>query len=150
MFGLMWKALVNIVRRCLRTAFGTPGAKRETRVQNPPQEMSQDQALAYAHKLMTEFLDLYHQWKAGTLPAHMLRQPTKPRRRSVRKRVIARPASVRRKPRYAAPQRGREQARAAPIPPGYLHPHALDGPKIFFPRCATLSPITPDFITNSN
>jgi hypothetical protein len=135
----MWKALVTIVKRCLRTAFGKPGAKRETRVQNPPAEYDEQAALEYAQKLIAEFLCLFEQWKAGTLPPHMLRKPRKPVQRQKRPRVVARPDSVRRVRVHAEPQSVRAPARQAPIPPQYLRPPPLDGPKIFFPRCATSS-----------
>jgi hypothetical protein len=125
----MWKTLVNIVKRCLRTAFGKPAPKRETRVQNPPEEIDdQAAALAYAHKLITEFLDLYHQWKAGTLPPEMYRKPAKPMPRQKRERTRARPIRVRKTQALPAPKRQRIALRQPPAQPKFLRPLPFDSP----------------------
>jgi hypothetical protein len=139
----MWKALVNIVKRCLRTAFGTPGAKRETRVQNPPATAPVELTEEMVREILGKVRDLFEQWKAGTLPPHMLRQPPKPRRRTKRRRAVARPDSVRKTQPHPAPENTREPARPAPPPQKFLRPHALEGPEIFFERAISLPSSTP-------
>jgi hypothetical protein len=145
----MWNALVNIVKRCLRTVLRKPVAKRETRVQNPPEEYDeQDAALAYAHKLMTEFLDIYHQWKAGTLPPEMYRKLAKPLPRKKRQRTQARPIRVRRTPIHPPPRSHRAPLREAPPQPKYLRPLPCDSPD-FFKNVPNKSPHCIPFVTKS-
>jgi hypothetical protein len=129
MFRVMWKALVNLAKRCLRTVLRKPVARQETRVRTPAAEYDEEAALAYAHKLITEFLDIYHQWKAGTLPPHMLRKPPVPRSRKKPQRISARPQSIRRAPAQAAPVRQADPARPAPARPKSLRPRARDRPE---------------------
>jgi hypothetical protein len=127
----MWKALVNIVKRCLRTVLRKPVARQETRVRTPAAEYDEEAALAYAHKLITEFLDLYHQWKAGTLPPEMYRKPAKPNPRQKRQRAIARPIRVRRTPIHPPPRSHRAPLRESPPQPKYLRPLPCDSPDFF-------------------
>jgi hypothetical protein len=146
----MWNKLVNIVKRCLRTAFGNPVAKRETRVQNPPETAEYDEQLAmeYAHKLISEFLQIFQEWKAGTLDIQkypMLRKPM-PRARTKQpkpQRACARPHSVRKRQPLAAPKSAAKPAQRAPIPPKHLRPLPLDSPNFFSktpPEVAALHP----------
>ncbi len=130
----MWKTLVNIVKRCLRNVLRKPAPKRETRVQNPPEEYDERAAaLEYAHKLMTEFLEIYHQWKAGTLPPQLCRQPRKPpaRPKPRPRQIGTSPDSVRKTQPHAAPVSDRTPKRRAPAHPKFLRPRPLDSPFIF-------------------
>jgi hypothetical protein len=130
----MWKALVNLAKRCLRTVLRKPAPKREARVQTPPEAYDeQAAALEYAHKLITEFLTIVEEWRAGTLDIQkypMLRKPMPPARTRSAKppRVRARPDSARKTQRHAAPASDRAPRRLPPAQPKFLRPLPFDSP----------------------
>jgi hypothetical protein len=124
----MWKTLVNLVKRCLRTVRRKPVARQETCVQNPPAEMTEAQLNAYLQAALEEVKELLARWKAGTLPPHWYRKPPKRKPRQKTKRVARRPDSVRKTPGFPTPRGHRAPMRKAPTPPKFLRPLPFDSP----------------------
>ncbi len=139
----MWKTLVNLAKRCLRTVLGKPAPKRETCVRNEPEEIDQEAALEYAHKLITEFLTIVAEWRAGTLDIQkypMLREPM-PRaktRRPKPARTRARKTPLRKTLSFPPPQSHRARRHEAPTQPRFLRPLPCDSP--FFSKSASPKP----------
>lgn len=90
--------------------------------------MTREEALAFAREVLAKVQEMFAQWQAGTLPAHMYRKPPKPRARSQRARESKHPDSVRRPAPRLAPQRSATPKRRAPNPPKFLRPLPFDSP----------------------